>query len=112
MELSAWPIFSIRSSDCRIAREVPSVIKVPRPEYASTKPFSCSALIASRTAVRLTPDRTDCPSSDPRANIGRYANIGRQLYDYRPSYKLQSTNSPNLPIDKVWRGRLVIPLYQ
>ena len=44
--------------DAPIARVVPSVMNVPRPEYASTRPFSCSALIASRTAVRLTPKRT------------------------------------------------------
>ena len=30
--LSCWPIFTIRSNDCRAACEVPSVMKVPRPE--------------------------------------------------------------------------------
>src|SRR5271155_2180176 len=32
-------------------------MKVPRPEYASTRPFSRNVLTASRTAVRLTPRR-------------------------------------------------------
>src|SRR5580704_11564331 len=37
---SCWLIRIIKSSDCRIACEVPLVTNVPRPEKASTSPFS------------------------------------------------------------------------
>src|SRR5580704_1892337 len=55
-EPPGWSMRISKSMDCRTACEVPLVMNVPRPEYASTRPFSCRAFTASRTAVRLTPN--------------------------------------------------------